>query len=179
MCITNVPCYSLTCWLKRRDSHQYLNGLFFKGSVKPFRSACEMVRKCLAEHISCVTICWFCFQNQQFELHLNFASCVEVRKSAIWMSLKLSSVFIVFIILFYCLPHSFFSLFVHTSRKAQHIVGLPGKTVKTANVWSDSIIVSLLQGMSRRMQGCNVVLNQLKWTNGQEVCLSNPCATGG
>lgn len=55
----------------------------FQGSVKPFRSACEMVRKCLAEHISCVTICWFCFQNQQFELHLNFASCVEVRKSAI------------------------------------------------------------------------------------------------
>lgn len=148
----------------------------FQGSVKPFRSACEMVRKCLAEHISCVTICWFCFQNQQFELHLNFASCVEVRKSAIWMSLKLSSVFYYSILLS---PPLFFSLFVHTSRKAQHIVGLPGKTVKTANVWSDSIIVSLLQGMSRRMQGCNVVLNQLKWTNGQEVCLSNPCATGG
>lgn len=148
----------------------------FQGSVKPFRSACEMVRKCLAEHISCVTICWFCFQNQQFELHLNFASCVEVRKSAIWMSLKLSSVFYYSILLS---PPLFFSLSVHTSRKAQHIVGLPGKTVKTANVWSDSIIVSLLQGMSRRMQGCNVVLNQLKWTNGQEVCLSNPCATGG
>lgn len=175
MCITNVPCYSLTCWLKRRDSHQYLNGLFFRGRWNLLWNGQKMPGR---THFLCHNLLVL-FPKPTIWTSPQFCQLCWGKKVS---NLNVSEAVFSFYCFYYSIllsPPLFFSLSVHTSRKAQHIVGLPGKTVKTANVWSDSIIVSLLQGMSRRMQGCNVVLNQLKWTNGQEVCLSNPCATGG